>query len=283
MYISLNGTFTDPGASSDEGTVTTSGSVDITTAGTYNIIYSASDATGNTGTATRTVQVYPNQLQFNYTGSEETFVVPVGVTSISVEAHGGRGGNKSGYGYGAKVEATLSVTPGQVLYINVAGQSQGSNGGYNGGGNGYSQGSGGIGGGGATHVASSSGLLASFSNNQTAVLIAAGGGGGQAGQNGGRNFWRRMYGFGASQTSGGGVNEANTSQGGGSFGTGGEFTSWGFDDNYGGGGGWYGGGSGARECGGGGGSSYAHSTLATNVTFTTGAQTGSGQLIITIP
>ena len=302
MYISLNGTFTDPGASSDEGTVTTSGTVDITTAGTYNIIYSASDATGNTGTATRTVQVYPNQLQFNYTGSEETFVVPVGVTSISVEAHGGRGGNKSGYGYGAKVEATLSVTPGQVLYINVAGQSQGSNGGYNGGGNGYSQGSGGIGGGGATNVASSSGLLASFSNNQTAVLIAAGGGGGhsssytyytssggstghggQTGQNGGRNFWRTLYGFGASQTSGGGVNQAVTSQGVGSFGAGGKFTSWGFDDNYGGGGGWYGGGSGARECGGGGGSSYAHSTLATNVTFTTGAQTGSGQLIITIP
>ena len=302
MYISLNGTFTDPGASSDEGTVTTSGTVDITTAGTYNIIYSASDATGNTGTATRTVQVYPNQLQFNYTGSEETFVVPVGVTSISIEAHGGRGGNKSGYGYGAKVEATLSVTPGQVLYINVAGQSQGSNGGYNGGGNGYSQGSGGIGGGGATNVASSSGLLASFSNNQTAVLIAAGGGGGhsssytfytssgastghggQTGQNGGRNFWRTLYGFGASQTSGGGVNQAVTSQGVGSFGAGGKFTSWGFDDNYGGGGGWYGGGSGARECGGGGGSSYAHSTLATNVTFTTGAQSGSGQLIITIP
>ena len=92
-----------------------------------------------------------------------------------------------------------------------------------------------------------------------------------------------MYGFGASQTSGGGVNQAVTSQGVGSFGAGGKFTSWGFDDNYGGGGGWYGGGSGARECGGGGGSSYAHSTLATNVTFTTGAQSGSGQLIITIP
>lgn len=42
-------------------------------------------------------------------------------------------------------------------------------------------------------------------------------------------------------------------------------------------------GGGGGYYGGGGGSSYAHSTLATNVTFTTGAQTGSGQLIITIP
>ena len=60
--------------------------------GTYTITYSA-DATGNTATATRTVAVY--QSQFNYTGSVQTFTVPVGVTSISVDAYGANGESTS--------------------------------------------------------------------------------------------------------------------------------------------------------------------------------------------
>ena len=79
MNIVLNGTFTDPGATTDEGTISTSGTVDVSTVGTYTLTYSATDATGNTGTATRTVSVY--QSQFNYTGSAQTFIVPPGVTS----------------------------------------------------------------------------------------------------------------------------------------------------------------------------------------------------------
>lgn len=60
--ISLNSSFTDPGAvaSDDEDgttTVTTSGSVDVNKTGTYTITYTSMDAAGNEGTATRTVIV----------------------------------------------------------------------------------------------------------------------------------------------------------------------------------------------------------------------------------
>ena len=50
--------WTDPGATADGGeTVTASGTVDTNTVGTYTITYTATDAAGNTGTATRTVTV----------------------------------------------------------------------------------------------------------------------------------------------------------------------------------------------------------------------------------
>ena len=55
----LGTTYTDAGATSDGGeTVTTSGTVDVNTAGIYTITYSASDAAGNAATSvTRTVTV----------------------------------------------------------------------------------------------------------------------------------------------------------------------------------------------------------------------------------
>ena len=56
--IELGSTYTDAGATSDGGeTVSSSGSVDPNTVGTYTITYSATDAAGNTSTATRTVNV----------------------------------------------------------------------------------------------------------------------------------------------------------------------------------------------------------------------------------
>ena len=56
--VELGGTYTDAGATSDGGeTVTSSGSVDTNTIGTYTITYSATDEAGNTSTATRTVNV----------------------------------------------------------------------------------------------------------------------------------------------------------------------------------------------------------------------------------
>ena len=62
MTISLNSTFTDLGATANDEkdgvvTVTTSGSVNTSAAGTYTLTYSATDAAGNTGTAKRTVIV----------------------------------------------------------------------------------------------------------------------------------------------------------------------------------------------------------------------------------
>ena len=59
--VELGGSYTDPGitASDDSGQVstTTSGTVDTDTVGSYTITYTATDASGNSSTATRTVNV----------------------------------------------------------------------------------------------------------------------------------------------------------------------------------------------------------------------------------
>lgn len=64
---------------------------------------------------------------FNYTGGLQTWVVPAGVTSIQVDVRGAQGGDQNtvwgflaGVG-GGRVQATLSVTPGQTLNIYVGG------------------------------------------------------------------------------------------------------------------------------------------------------------------
>ena len=56
--VEINSDYTDAGATSDGGeTVSASGEVNTGTVGEYTITYSATDAAGNTGTATRTVNV----------------------------------------------------------------------------------------------------------------------------------------------------------------------------------------------------------------------------------
>ena len=56
--VELGSSYVDAGATSDGGeTVTSTGSVDTSTLGTYTITYSATDDAGNTSTATRTVNV----------------------------------------------------------------------------------------------------------------------------------------------------------------------------------------------------------------------------------
>jgi hypothetical protein len=56
--VEQGSTWTDAGATSDgDETVTVSGTLDTSIAGTYTITYTATDAAGNTGTATRTVTV----------------------------------------------------------------------------------------------------------------------------------------------------------------------------------------------------------------------------------
>jgi hypothetical protein len=53
--------FIDPGATSNGGeAVTVSGTVDIAVSATYTLTYTATDAAGNTGTATRSVEVQPD-------------------------------------------------------------------------------------------------------------------------------------------------------------------------------------------------------------------------------
>ena len=320
MNVVVGGTFTDPGATTDEGTLTTSGTVDATTVGTYTITYSATDATGNTATATRTVAVY--QSQFNYTGSAQTFTVPAGVTSISVDAYGANGeSTQSGYcggyeGKGGRVQADLTVTPGEVLNIYVGGShyytgSGSFGGGWNGGG--ADGGTGGTAGGGATDIRIGGTALTDR------VLVAGGGGGaygcsspsypnggdggGLTGQTGNRKNNYAYGGVGGSQSAGGtggagtdgnGTWTSASNGGDGSLGNGGDGNSTRERTGGGGGGGYYGGGGGAvgRSWGwggGGGGSSYTHPTLCSSVVHTQGAQAVSlsvavhGSLTITIP
>lgn len=144
-------------------------------------------------------------VTFNSTGAEQRFSVPSGVTSIDVVAIGGRGGGSGGLGgFGAVASATLAVTPGQVLYVDVGGNGEaggnpdafpvdmtfgkgGFNGGSDGGGGGSPllvlYGSGGGGGGGASDVRA----LPRTPPSLGARLVVAGGGGGagSAGDGGG--------------------------------------------------------------------------------------------------
>ena len=133
---------------------------------------------------------------FGFTGGEQTFTVPVAVSSIHVVAVGARGGrgsdslpNRGGSGgRGDRLEADLAVTPGQTLFIEVGGTgasgANGGSGGFNGGGDsgpGYFGTSGG-GGGGASDVRTCSALATACPGTAgsltSRLLVAAGGGGG---------------------------------------------------------------------------------------------------------
>lgn len=119
---------------------------------------------------------------FNFTGSMQTFTVPVGVTSLFVQAWGAQGGsgalggNSVGGGpggLGGYAEGFLAVTPGDVLNIFVGGQGATPLGGFNGGGNGGTQNAGGGGG--------SSDIRVGGTAEANRVITAGGGGGGGRG------------------------------------------------------------------------------------------------------
>ena len=121
---------------------------------------------------------------FSYSGSQDSWVAPAGVTSITVDAYGASGMQLTApsgrtNGLGAHVRATLVVTPGSTYYVTVGGAgSYGvGGGGFNGGGDGgtvdfsgLGLGSLGGGGGGATDFRTSSAL-------SDRVVVAGGGGG----------------------------------------------------------------------------------------------------------
>ena len=128
---------------------------------------------------------------FNFTGGEQTFTVPGGVTSIYVEAVGGRGASGGGFpaggfrgGYGAFASATLAVSPGQVLFVNVGGNGGLGSTTFNGGGVGGNNGTAFIGGsgGGATDIRTNSRDM--VGNTLATRLVTAGGGGGAGGASG---------------------------------------------------------------------------------------------------
>ena len=121
---------------------------------------------------------YSSTGQYSATGTEGSFVVPSGVTSVQIDAVGARGGGQYGFlgGDGGTASGRIAVMPGETLYVEVGapGSDYGQAGGFNGGGasSGYGDGSGG---GGASDVrmvsSTGSGSLASR-------LVVAGGGGG---------------------------------------------------------------------------------------------------------
>lgn len=87
VELNVGETYTDAGATASDDvdgtiTVTTTGSVDTATAGTYTITYTAADAAGNTATATRTVIVkaLPNQLPSASAGADQTVNEQAAVT-----------------------------------------------------------------------------------------------------------------------------------------------------------------------------------------------------------
>ena len=84
VTVALDTSYTDAGATATDlsgpVTVVTSGTVDVNTVGAYTLTYSATDASGNTGTATRTVNV-TDTTSPNFTSSS-TFVVDENVTAI---------------------------------------------------------------------------------------------------------------------------------------------------------------------------------------------------------
>ncbi|MEI8201381.1 MAG: glycine-rich domain-containing protein [Bacteroidota bacterium] len=222
---------------------------------------------------------------FNYTGSQQTFIVPAGVTSMDVTLYGGQGGlgifsGTQAGGLGGMATGTLAVTPGQTLYINVGQGGVSSSGSvdsaYNGGGAAYGTSGNNRGaGGGASDIRINGSSL-------TNRVIVAGGGGGACGPsyagavggglNGG-NAIGGIPGLGGTQISGGnsysgyGLTNGSLGQGGGVVGT--SYTI------AGGGGGYYGGGAGN---GAGGGSSYIGGVI--NGTTTSGVHSGNGQIII---
>jgi hypothetical protein len=152
-------------------------------------------------------------VTFGYTGAEQCYVVPAGVTEVAVVAVGAPGG--AGYGRypdvlsngqccndaaaGARASGDVEVTPGQVLYVEVGGvggtgtvAGGGGAGGFNGGdGDGTVYALTGGGGGGASDVrtVSSCQVVEDYCVETPAslasrLLVAGGGGGGGAGDGG---------------------------------------------------------------------------------------------------
>lgn len=240
-------------------------------------------------------------VTFNYTGAMQTWTVPPCINTITVVAAGAKGGGTNG-GNGARITATLTVTPGQVLNIFVGGMGfQGNNsGGFNGGGTGrastgsfsYSS----FGGGGASDIRIGGIALANR-------VIVAGGGGGRSGGSspvcgGNANCNNGAAGcntFGAgggggTQTAGGagGAPWAGTPPGGspGTLGTGGAGGLWQTASGGGGGGGYYGGGGGGNDgcctgANGGGGGGGGSSLVPVGGTCLAANNSGNGYVTIT--
>ena len=225
---------------------------------------------------------------FSYTGAAQTWTVPAGVTSATFDLYGAQGGGLDfpafAPGLGGRATATIPVTPGASIEVNVGGQGGAGAGGFNGGGNGGTGNS--FGGGGASDiriggtdlfdrvlVAGGGGAAGGgFCGN----LVSGGDGGGESGDAGladtGEGCGGSVAGGGGTPTDGGSATSPATE---GDFGFGGDG---GGRFGGGGGGGWFGGGGGFSAAGGGGGSGFCPAPC-TN--FETGVRSGDGEVTVT--
>lgn len=126
---------------------------------------------------------------FSFTGSEQTFSVPAGIGSVQVDAVGAPGAGSAG-GLGGSASATVPVTSGETLYVEVGGVGDSGpssfNGGFNGGGraDANAQNLGGAGGGGGASDVRTESSSSGAGSLSTRLVVAAGGGGSGAVGNG---------------------------------------------------------------------------------------------------
>ncbi|MBL0018552.1 MAG: HYR domain-containing protein [Bacteroidetes bacterium] len=251
------------------------------------------------------------QTTFNFTGTVQSYTVPVGATSVTIDARGAQGGGSFGGagGLGARMTGTFATTPGEVLSVvvgqqgllQVGGQVQNSSGG--GGGTFVFRAGPSLlvaaGGGGGKCNYTSSAPLHPAADGQIGTAGGAssdGNPGGVGGAGGPAGLWSSVpcAGGGTGWNSNGGGPYGGLGYntwtggpgycgggGGGCGGVGGYGGGGGGGNHYGGGGGgggYSGGGGGTDPTHGGGGGSYNSGTSQAN---TAGFQPGNGQVIIT--
>jgi Glycine rich protein len=220
---------------------------------------------------------------FNYTGDAQTWTVPAGVTEATFDLYGAMGGGVQfgdyAPGLGGRATATIAVTTGASIQVNVGGQGVSGFGGFNGGGDAslgcFCSG----GGGGASDIRIGGTALTDRK------LVAGGGGGtGAASCSGGNEHG----GPGGGLSGGPGVASCGVAGGGGTQDEGGTAAAPATPGQFGlggdaggiggaGGGGWYGGGGGNDFAGGGGGSGHGPE----GTTFETGVREGDGLVTVT--
>jgi hypothetical protein len=221
----------------------------------------ATDNAGNTNDRTFSITVRAAVVvTYTFTGGDQTFVVPSGVSQITAKIWGAGGSSYHGAGgAGGYTQASVSTTPGENLIVVVGGAGGYLTSSYGGGGYSNPDGSaGGPGGGGRSSL---------YAGGVDFLTAGAGGGGGYGGNVGGgggglngRSGGGPGAGSGAAQVGGGagGCGSGGCASSGNQYSGG---TSTGGYSGGGGGGGWYGGGGASgvsgSHAGGGGGSGFA--------------------------
>ena len=215
----------------------------------------------------------PVSTTYSYTGSNQTFTVPTGLTSFVVDikgAGGGNQGNAGAGGNGGRTQGTRTATAGQSYIIIVGEKGKLSSGSSFGGGGSYTAGNGNGGGGGGL-----SGIfLTSYTHGNSVAIAGGGGGGAYGGATGGHGGGTSGNNAGNGNATAGGQSGGGAGDGGGGNGSALQGGSASGSGNGGsGGGGYYGGGGGAEgstDVSGAGGSGYIGG-LESGATTTTGA------------